>query len=261
MLASAAYPITHYGPALLRELPALGHNHPVSEVRFVSDGVLSESWLRDEFPGLSLHHNPKTLAARLTAFGQIAHARVSLELPGTLAVQVSERQPLLRVRLGDDSAAPGPWLVARDGTVYPGYNYTSEALASLPYLSGVRLLRRGEHFEPLAEAPLVEALLAALAQHGLARDIVIIDLARYREARGGPDATLSLITAEGHEYLFAPLRFPQQAARLSRLLASLDSSHQRGLTQVNLAFADQAVLRFEPASAPRPSKFRRPHLD
>ena len=60
-----------------------------------------------------------------------------------LVVKLEERDPVARIQASDESGATKQLLVARDGVVYDGVNYTPGFLAELPWLDGVRLVRAG----------------------------------------------------------------------------------------------------------------------
>jgi cell division septal protein FtsQ len=89
------------------------------------------------------------LLARLEQLPTVAHARIDVRLPGTLAVSIEERQPVLIWKVGDQR-----WLVDADGGLFAELGHDPPAAAAkLPVVEDRRAastgLAVGSHLDPV----------------------------------------------------------------------------------------------------------------
>jgi hypothetical protein len=89
------------------------------------------------------------LQARLEQLATVAHARIDLRLPGTLAVSLEERQPVLIWGVGEHR-----WLVDADGALFAEVAHDGPAAATkLPVVTdrraGSASLAVGGHLDPV----------------------------------------------------------------------------------------------------------------
>jgi cell division protein FtsQ len=89
------------------------------------------------------------LQARLEQLPTVAHARIDVRLPGTLAVSIEERQPVLIWKAGDQR-----WLVDADGELFAELGHDPPAAAAkLPVIVDRRAaaagLAVGRHLDPV----------------------------------------------------------------------------------------------------------------
>lgn len=89
------------------------------------------------------------LQARLEQLPTVAHARIDVRLPGTLAVSIEERQPVLTWKVGERR-----WLVDADGGLFAELGHDSPAAAAkLPVVEDRRAastgLTVGSHLDPV----------------------------------------------------------------------------------------------------------------
>ena len=89
------------------------------------------------------------LQARVEQLPTVAHARIDLRLPGTLAVSLEERQPVLIWKVGE-----GRWLVDADGGLFAELGHDPpKAAAKLPVVEDRRAgssgLVVGSHLDPV----------------------------------------------------------------------------------------------------------------
>lgn len=145
-------------------LAAVASSQPVEHIVVETDGVLSREWveqtldLRKDIGLMEL--DLYALRAKLLANRQVKSAVLKRQYPSTLLVTLEERSPVVRLK----ARAVGPelqdFLVAQDGTVYPGTGYEAEIVDRLPWLGGVRLVQLENGFEPLVGMARVADLLA-----------------------------------------------------------------------------------------------------
>jgi cell division protein FtsQ len=210
------------------------HSELVREVVLITDGVLTKQWVTGV---LALPKSASLMAldlpalrAKLLADGQVQVAVLTRNFPDTLVVTLQERTPVARV--------------AKDGTVYDGVNYDKAMLAGLPWLDGIRLIRTGNGYEPIAGMADVAALLstAQLQVPHLYRDWLIVSLARLAERD-----EIVVKAQDVAEIIFSRKRdFYKQVAQLDYVI---DASHglEAGptLQSVNLSLEGQVPVRLQ----------------
>jgi hypothetical protein len=216
------------------QLLAPSHSTPVRGLTFRTDGVLDETWVT-----ATLALPPKAalmaldlaaLQSRLVASGQVQGAELTRQLPDRLIVTLRERVPVARVmaQMGDD--APQMLLVAGDGVVFPGTGFTATTVESLPFLDGVRLVRAGTGFAPIAGMDRVAELLAAArgSTPELRQGFRVVSLARLER-----DGVILVKSAEVREITFdAREDFFPQLALLDSALALLAEKRPRSARPV-----------------------------
>lgn len=160
-------------------------SNPLREISLQTNGVMDLARVKailaiPEHTELAALDLP-ALRSALTSGGQVKTAVVTREFPDKLTVTIAERTPVLRVVVRGESGKPVVLLVARDGTVYPGYGYDPALLASLPYLDGVRLVRDQTGYQPVqgmdAVADLLGAALSGTPE--LYRSFQVVSLLRF----------------------------------------------------------------------------------
>ncbi|MDQ5980100.1 MAG: hypothetical protein QG602_3075 [Verrucomicrobiota bacterium] len=224
------------------------HSAPVREIALITDGVLSQKWVADT---LSLPKGASLMALdlpglrdRLLAHGQIRVAVLTRSFPDTLVVTLQERTPVARVLAADASGLSKALLVAKDGVVYDGQHYGKALLEELPWLAGIRLLRSGRGYEPVAGMADVSTLLstAQLQAPHLYRDWLIVSLAHLAERD-----ELVVKTRDRTEITFSRIRdFYKQVAQLDYVLdAAQGLPEAAALQSVNLTLGDHVPVRLQ----------------
>jgi cell division protein FtsQ len=188
----------------------------VRDVVVLTDGVLTDAWVlqRLALPEGILLMSVDLAAAKhaLEAEGQVRAAVVKRDFPDTLVVTMNERVPVVRIMVPLEPGNPEPMLVGRDGFVYRGYHYDARMITNLPWLDGIRLVREGPGFAPVAGMDRVSELLLAARQDAphLASQFRVVSLEQY------PLMIVKTPTAEG--ILFEPGNYGRQLARLDFIL-------------------------------------------
>jgi hypothetical protein len=247
-----AYDLAHAWETDRAGLANAVHSAPVRETVLITDGVLSQHWVSETLAlprGASLMAlDLAALRDRLLAHGQIRVAVLTRSFPDTLVVTLQERSPVARVQASEGLGLTRQLLVAKDGTAYEGVGYDRQLLASLPWLDGVRLVRQGRGYAPIAGMGDVSALLstAQLQAPHLYRDWLIVSLARLEEA--------DEILVKAHEVpqiVFSRKRdFYKQVAQLDYVLdAARGLPEGGGLQTVNLTLEGQVPVRLQGAPA------------
>ena len=259
--------------AVLRQNPASmpdsAKSDCVRSLVLVTDGVLDKNWLarilaiprNSPLMGLDLIK----LRSRLLADAQVSSATVIRNFPDTLTARISERSPVARLMAQPGGGPPQMLLVSRDGAAFEGTGFDPAMVASLPWIDGVRLARRGSTFTPIEGMQVVANLLASakLEAENLYRTWQVVSLARLAS-----DGEIDVQTRSGMRIIFgANEDFLRQIARLDLLIdASTDPT--RPLKQVNLALGPQVPVSFgtaaptmgDPALAPAVAAPVRPSI-
>ena len=226
------------------------HSVPVGRVSLITDGVLTQQWAAETLAlpkGASLMAlDLPALRDRLLAHGQVRVAVLTRSFPSTLVVTLQERTPVARVRAETGLGAAQSLLVAKDGVVYPGLNYDQAMLASLPWLDGIRLVRSGNGFEPIAGMAEVSDLLstAQLQAPHLYREWLIVSLARLAASD-----ELLVKTQDIPEIIFTRKRaFFKQVAQLDYIIDRAHALPEPVLKSVNLTLEGQVPVVLETAA-------------
>lgn len=242
------YAVAHSWTTDRAVLTTAGHSAPVREVVLITDGVLTRDWAGQRLAlpkaaSLMVLDLP-VLRDRLLASGQVRVAVLTRNFPDTLVVTLQERTPVARVQAVDSHGTAKQLLVAKDGVVYDGINCDREMLARLPWLDGIRLVKSGNGFEPVAGMADVSALLstAQLQAPHLYREWLIVSLARL----AGRDEIV-VKAQEVPEIVFSRKRdFHKQIAQLDTVI---DAAHRLetvpALRSVNLALEGQVPVRLQ----------------
>lgn len=223
----------------------------LTQIHVVTDGVLTEQWVIDK---LALPEEVQPLEldlfklkALLEEQPQIAEAQLRLDLPSALYVEVKEREPILRVRAQWPDGRVGLALIARDGTVYEGYNYSRERLKRLPGAVGMPLAADGPgKFRPIDGMEVVAEFLerAASRTPDLWQDWKTISLTRFDGDVNAPDALIKIQGTYVREWVFAPGRdLDAQLAAANQLYVRARTSRIPTLAVIDVSFVENAVVR------------------
>jgi len=226
---------------------------PVNEVVLITDGVLDQNWLvstlalpkKATLMELDLYRLRSTLLAN----AQVRSATLTRNFPSTLTVSLSEHSPVARIKAQRNGEEPRTFLVAREGMVFEGTGFDPEMIASLPWLDGVKLVRKDNGFEPIAGMEVVADLLAKAkmeAEH-LYVTWQVVSLARLAsdgeiEVRDKNVAKIFFGTNED---------FFRQLARLDLLLDKVRGQTDKSPREINLSIGSQVPVSFDdPALTP-----------
>lgn len=228
----------------------------LAKVTFRTDGVLNDAWLRQAcelklgtpMDELNIHN----LKLQLESFGQVREARLTRKLPDELVVEVRERTPVLRARVGLADGRTKLVLIARDGVVFDGYNYPSETIRALPFLAGVRFRRDGDGIAPIEGMDVVADLLetARREQPYIYSGWTILSLERFHGDATRPGSVIKVNSRHVGEIVFAPGQFKEQIDRLAKVIRHTLSTRPREINRIDLSLPEQAVVQYQGAKNP-----------
>lgn len=233
-----------------RRVPAAAKAVPVRHFDLSTSmgGVLDSDWLQNTLAlprGTALMEvDLDRVRTRLLADGQVATASVTRRFPDRLAVRITERSPVARVRVEADGE-PRDLLVAPDGVVFGGHGFDPAMVATLPWLSGLTLFPVGTGFRPIPGMARVTRLLVD-AQFGAAdlyRDFQHVSLARLES-----DKVLEVTMKSGTVVVFDALgNYFVQLAKLDFLVEKL-AGVPAGRARVDLTFGQNVPVMLEPVA-------------
>ena len=247
LAAWGGYTVIHSWETDRSALATAVHSAPVREVVLKTDGVLDRRWAAGVLalpPAASLMAlDLPALRDKLLVFGQVRVAVLTRSFPDTLVVTLQERTPVARLQAVDGSGQPRQLLAARDGAVYEGAGYDRKMLAGLPWLDGIRLVRSGPGFEPLAGMADVADLLttAQLQAPHLYRDWLIVSLARLAD-----NDEIVVKAQDIPAIIFSRKRdFFKQIAQLDYVVDRARGLPAPALQSVNLALEGQVPVKLQ----------------
>jgi hypothetical protein len=229
--------------------PAAARSDRIRTLVLVTDGVLDKTWLARTLAlppdatlmGLDLHR----LRARLMDDAQVGSASVIRNFPDTLTVRISERAPVARMMAQPGAGAPEMLLVSRDGAAFAGTGFDPAVVATLPWIDGPALVRRGASFAPIEGMEAVADLLACakLEAENLYRSWQVVSLSRL-----ATDGEIEVHTRQGTRIIFSAREdCLRQIAKLD--LVTADSTDRtRPLREVNLALGSQVPVSYGTAA-------------
>ncbi|HRE81366.1 MAG TPA: FtsQ-type POTRA domain-containing protein [Opitutaceae bacterium] len=241
------------------KLTAPVKSEPLRTIRLSTDGVLDLAWIERklELPkGVTLMElDLPRLQRALLADAQVRTAVLTRKFPDTLVASIQERTPVGRLRVADAYGISEDFLVSRDGMVFPGANFATELLDTLPWLDGVRLQRSGASFIPISGMETVTDLFSTAQAYVplLYRNWRIVSLERLQK-----DGEIVVKTADKVEIVFGTRDdFFKQVALLDSVLAELKTQPARAVASINLTFGNRQVpVSFVPETPPSTTPVR-----
>ncbi len=245
--AWGAYVVVHSWETDRAALATAVHSEPVREVVLITDGVLTQKWAAGV---LALPKNASLMALDLPALrdkllvnGQARLAVLTRSFPDTLVVTLQERTPVARLQASEGDGPARQLLVAKDGVVYEGLNYDKQMLAGLPWLAGIRLVKSGAGYEPVAGMSDVSALLstAQLQAPHLYKEWLIVSLARLDKSD-----EIVVKAQDIPEIIFSRKRdFFKQVAQLDYVIDRVHILPEPNLVSINLSLEGQVPVTLQ----------------
>ncbi len=227
------------GPELLTQA---GESLPIREVEIETDGSLNRVWLLKQLEldaeANLLSVDIVALKSKLERIGQVESAEVERRFPDTLAIAVTERQPILRLLARRANGQKLLLFVDAKGVVFEGDQIDPAVARYLPFIDGVALKRQGSGFAPLTGiGPAVKLLHEAktLAPH-LYRTWRVVSLEK------APEIIIKSKTAKVIKFT-GDKEFGPQLGRLDYILDHYPADLSQQLAQVDLTLSDQVPVK------------------
>jgi len=188
------------------------------------------------------------LQARLEQLPTVAHARIDVRLPGTLAVSIEERQPVLIWKVGEQR-----WLVDADGGLFAELGHDPPAAAAkLPVVEDRRAasagLSVGRHLDPVD----LDAATRLASLHPSDVDSVAVGLTvAVTDETGFVVASNPAGWSAVFGFYTPSLRTPDLIPGQVRLLRSLLDGREAQVDRVILASTTDGT--YTPKATPTPS--------
>ncbi len=179
--------------------------------------------------------DPEQVRLNLEKHPWIGHANTALLPDGKLVIRIEEREPAALVR-GPASAGDKPIWRLLDATGTPFVGTRAEEWSRLPRFRSERVLATGE-----AEPALVEALTVARLVHGHTGTRLTTREVELPAVQAGRGWVLHSQTLP-HTVILGENELESRLQELALLLDS-DLPSARGAVEIDLRFADLAVLR------------------
>lgn len=252
-------------------LSGMGDDPEIEEIRFQTDGVLTESFVKKHlnlYEGISLMNvDIFDIKRRLEEFEQIRSATIERSIAKAfINIRISERRPVFKM------VVQGPGgselrLVDADGNSFKAHGFGRNALHRLPTIGGVALRSEGGTYLPIQEIGTLNHLqntVREMIPHWFnSVDSIVLRPKSAQSALLGH--TLVMRTGWCDELILDLESLEAQLIRLDRLLDELVAGgvdlDKRKLQVVDLTVDDRAIVRFDLAKtrsggAPR----KRAHL-
>lgn len=221
------------------------------ELDFRTDGVITMPWvqarlepfLQQDIRTVDVHQ----IKQQLESVGQIAHAAVAAKFPSQLVVQISERDPVLRVRVRGANGRPQQLLIARDGHVYEGVGYPAETIRRIPGAAGLKLRQDAsgvllpiEGVDEVAEfLEMARRQIPAIARHWR-----ILNLEDWNPEFSYRPSLIKIRSAHIEELIFSTSQPDEQMRRLAAILEHTDRYQLGQPTFIDLSFVNESVIRY-----------------
>jgi hypothetical protein len=221
-----------------------------NQLVFKSNGVLSESWFRGRFADLLRTDvrqlDVSSLKADLEAYGQVASAAVTVSLPSTLSVSLTEREPIMRIRLRGGDGQPAVLLLARDGTLYAGADYPADTLRRLPGVAGLRVRQSANGYEPIGNIDTVAHLLEYTKETlpSVYRHWKVVDLSDWDPEQDYRPSLVRIRSAHIEEIVFSTDAIEEQVTRLAGILEHTQRYQMGQPKFIDLSYGQEAVIRY-----------------
>ena len=221
-----------------------------NELVFKSNGVLSEDWFQERY-GELLRTDVReievsNLKRQLEQHGQVETAAVAVRLPSSLTVFLTEREPILRVRLRGTDGRPVVLLLARDGTLYEGDGYPAETLRRLPGVAGLRLQKTAGSYAPVSGLESVSRLLDHTKETlpSVYRHWKVVDLGDWDPEQTYKPSLVRIRSAHIEEIVFSTDAIEEQVQRLAGILQHTQRYQMGQPKFIDLSFGQEAVIRY-----------------
>ncbi|MEM7673383.1 MAG: FtsQ-type POTRA domain-containing protein [Verrucomicrobiota bacterium] len=236
-------------------------NHPeIQEIRFQTDGVLTESFVKEHlnlYEGAALVNvDIFDIKQRLEEFEQIRSATVERSIANAfINIRVLERHPIFKMVVQGPTGSELR-LVDSDGASFKAHGFSRNTLLRLPAIGGVALRSNGGRYQPIEEIISLNHLQATIREmtprwFSAVSSIVL----RQKSSQSGLLGHYFVMRTDWcDELILDPESLEAQLIRLDRLMEELIAGGvdlgKRRLQVVDLTVDDRAIVRFDLARTP-----------
>ena len=229
-------------------------NNPVESILFYTDGVLTENWLQktiDSQMGMSIMEvDIFALKAKIEENPQVKSASVERVFPSSLSIKITERKPLMRLVTASSDGKKRLRLVARDGLVYRGFDYSKNELKRLPYLLPYQ--NADKSYLPIRGIEQVAELLdlASSAQPELFETWQVVSLQYFNGNTSLPGQVIEVRSTLVPKIVFGASKdFSLQMDRLLYILNYFEKNGDPSLRKIDLSLRGSAAVQLSSGRA------------
>lgn len=230
-------------------------------ILFRSDGVLSHEWVQEivRIPITTEMMDVDIFAIKdlLESHGQVRKVEVWRRFPDQLEISIEEREPLLRARVPALDGGFDELLVAVDGTIYPGFDYSRVDLREIPYLGGITFRREAKGFAPVPSVEILRELLVFARKHypEIYRTWKVVSCENFSGARNRLGEVIKIEGTDVREIIFSPDGFEGQLERLARVVEYSEQRRISVVKRIDLSVGEQVSVQYyaklNPGAIPR----------
>ena len=227
-----------------------GPSENVRRILFRSDGVLSHDWVQKvvRIPAATEMMDVDIFAIKelLESHGQVREAEVWRRFPDQLEIALKEREPLLRARVPARREGFDELLVAADGTIYTGFDYSEEGLREIPYLGGLTFRREADGFQPVPGMETLKELLILARERypEIYRTWRVVSCEDFSGARDRLGEVIKIGGTDIREVVFFPDGFEGQLDRLAHVVEYSQQRRVSVLKRVDLSLGEQVSVHY-----------------
>ncbi len=228
--------------------------NPVERTLFYTDGVLTDDWLQNIIgpqEGMPIMEiDIFALKAKLEKIPQVKAASVERVFPGDLSIKITERKPLLRLLTQGSDGKRRLRLVARDGLVYRGFEYSKSELKRLPYLLPYQ--NPDKSYLPILGVDQVAELLdlAGNMRPELLETWQVVSLQYFNGKTGLPGQVIEVRSSLVPKIVFGASKdFALQMDRLIYILDYFKKNGDPSLKRVDLSLRGAAAVQLSSGRA------------
>ncbi|MDR0393261.1 MAG: FtsQ-type POTRA domain-containing protein [Puniceicoccales bacterium] len=217
---------------------------PLRKITFISDGVLSENWLKRRV-SIPLGKNLMRIdlgyiKAQLEACSQVASAVITRQFPDTLMIEIKEFKPVAKLFVSTQGKR-GVRLISAEGRLFTPVAYTKHGVKTLPTLSDVtvQLIQEGK----ILKFNKIHTLLVALMHQypDVYAAIIQISLKNFDPLLEEKWLQVDLKTSRNQHLIFNCTHIDVQMRKLKGVLYALTPQQRSQLLRVDLSLTNPVV--------------------
>jgi cell division septal protein FtsQ len=222
---------------------------PVRRIEFHSDGTLNGEWARPYliFPKRTdiMEVDIFAIKRKIETCSQVKSVRVERHFPDTVRIDVSERIPLLRVRVSDGKIYR-EMFIDEEGEVFLCEKVAEIERKMMPFLAGTTLKKKADgHYEKIESLGKVcEFLKLAKAKYWpIYAQMEVISIEKLRK-KNVPWSKINVRCHQIFSVIFKDSDFDEQLKRLNFILSTPQVKNKLPIERIDLSFGKDALINF-----------------